>query len=297
METRSPVLASAAERLADVDGIDKPAKAIGKVVRELTSPAKLKETLSGTWLGHPVHPLLIALPIGSWTSAVLLDLVGGEDSEGSADALIGAGLAAAAPTFATGWNDWADAEPASDPVRRLGLVHAVLNGTAAALFASSLVARATGNRGRGKLLALAGMGAVSGGGWLGGHLTYAKGVGVDMTVREQYPETWTAVLADAALGEAESRKVTLDGVDIMLARWRGEIHALSNTCVHRGGPLDEGELENGCVVCPLHSSTFRLSDGAVERGPATFPQPVLETRVRDGSIEVRAPEPRTGETG
>jgi nitrite reductase/ring-hydroxylating ferredoxin subunit/uncharacterized membrane protein len=289
MESRSPVLASAAESLARVTPIDKPAKVIGRLVRGLTGPAKLKEALSGTWLGHPVHPLLIALPIGTWTSAVMLDWLGGEDGESGADALIGAGLAAAAPTVATGWNDWADAEPASDPVRRLGLVHAVLNATAVGLFGSSLAARATGGRERGKLLALAGMGAVTAGGWLGGHLTYAKGVGVDMTVREEYPETWTPVLADAALGEAESRKVEVNGVDIMLARWHGEVHALSNTCVHRGGPLDEGDLVDGCVVCPLHSSTFRLENGSVERGPATFPQPVLETRVRDGSIEIRGP--------
>jgi nitrite reductase/ring-hydroxylating ferredoxin subunit/uncharacterized membrane protein len=290
MERRSPVLASAAERLAGAAPIDNPAKAVGKLVRELTAPAKLKEALSGTWLGHPVHPLLIALPIGTWSGAVMLDWLGGDEGESSADALIGAGLAAAAPTVATGWNDWADAEPASDPVRRLGLVHAVLNATAVGLFASSLGARATGGRERGKLLALAGMGAVTAGGWLGGHLTYAKGVGVDMTVREEYPEAWTPVLADAALGEGESRKVDVNGVDVMLARWRGEVHALSNTCVHRGGPLDEGELVEGCVVCPLHSSTFRLQDGSVERGPATFPQPVLESRVRDGSIEIRAPE-------
>src|SRR5918999_4212108 len=228
MESRSPVLASVAERLTGVTAIDKPAKAIGKTVRELTAPAEVKEALSGTWLGHPVHPLLIALPIGSWSSAVTLDWLGGDDAETSADALIGAGLVAAAPTFATGWNDWADAESASDPVRRLGLTHAVTNGTASALFVSSLAARATGNRGRGKLLALAGMGALTVGGWLGGHLTYAKGVGVDMTVREKYPDTWTAVLADAALGEAESRKVAVEGVDIMLARWHGEVHALSN---------------------------------------------------------------------
>ena len=56
MESRSPVLASVAERLTGVTAFDKPAKAIGRTVRELTAPAKLKEAMSGTWLGHPVHP-------------------------------------------------------------------------------------------------------------------------------------------------------------------------------------------------------------------------------------------------
>jgi nitrite reductase/ring-hydroxylating ferredoxin subunit/uncharacterized membrane protein len=289
MEARSPVVAELADRLADAKAIDRPAKWIGKNVRDLTRPAKLKETLSGTWLGHPVHPLLIALPIGNWTSAVLLDWLGGEESERGADVLVAAGLAAAAPTVASGWNDWADAEPASDSVRRIGLVHAATNAAAVGLFGSSLAARASGSRGRGKLLALVGIGALTGGGWLGAHLTYAKAVGVDMTVFERYPADWTPALADAALGEGESRKVEVDGVDIMLARWHGDVYALSNTCVHRGGPLDEGELLDGCVVCPLHSSTYRLKDGSVERGPAAYPQPALETRVRDGSIELRAP--------
>ncbi|HEX2233810.1 MAG TPA: Rieske 2Fe-2S domain-containing protein [Thermoleophilaceae bacterium] len=268
---------------------DKPAKWIGKRIRNLTKPTKVKEALSGTWLGHPVHPLLTDVSIGTWTSAVLLDWLGGDDAEPGADRLVLAGLAASAPTIAAGWNDWADAEPASDAVRRVGLVHAAFNATGVALMASSLAARAAGDRGRGRLLALVGIGAVTGGGWLGGHLTYAKAVGVDQTVFERYPEDWTPALADAALGEAESRKVELNGVDILLARWHGEVYALANTCVHRGGPLDEGELNDGCVTCPWHQSTFRLSDGQLERGPGPYPQPSLETRIKDGSIEVRVP--------
>jgi uncharacterized membrane protein len=201
-----------------VSAVDKPAKWIGKQVRDLTKQTKLKEALSGTWLGHPVHPPLTDVTIGTLTSAVLLDWLGGEDAEGGADRLVLAGIAAAAPTVASGWNDWADAEPASDAVRRVGFVHALFNATGVALMASSLAARAAGDRSRGKLLALAGMGAFTGGGWLGGHLTYAKAVGVDLTVFEGYPSDWTAALADAALGEGESRKVELNGVEIMLVR-------------------------------------------------------------------------------
>jgi nitrite reductase/ring-hydroxylating ferredoxin subunit len=271
-----------------ISAVDKPAKWIGKQVRNLTRPTKVKEALSGTWLGHPVHPMLTDVSIGTWTSAVLLDWLGGEDAGPGADRLVAAGLASAAPTIAAGWNDWADAEPASDAVRRVGVVHAAFNATGVALMASSLAARAAGDRGRGKLLALAGIGAVAGGGWLGGHLTFAKAVGVDHTIFERYPEDWTPSLADAALGEGESRKVELNGVNIILARWQGEVYALANTCVHRGGSLADGELKDGCVVCPLHSSTYRLSDGALQRGPGPYPQPTLETRVRDGSIEVKA---------
>jgi nitrite reductase/ring-hydroxylating ferredoxin subunit/uncharacterized membrane protein len=289
MSPRKPIGDQLVKGLGGLEAIDSPAKPLAKKIRSLTSPKPISEALSGTWLGHPVHPMLIALPMGSWISAVLIDWLGGDDGETSADVLVGAGLVTALPTVATGYNDWAAGEPASDTVRRVGLVHAALNANAVAMFGLSLAARLKGNRGRGKLLALVGVTLVGAGGYLGGHLTYAEGVGVDMTTFEEYPEDWTRVLADAALGEGELRQVEVDGVAIMIARLNGELHALADTCVHRGGSLADGELDGACVVCPLHSSAFRLEDGSVERGPATYAQPVLEVREREGSIEVRAP--------
>jgi nitrite reductase/ring-hydroxylating ferredoxin subunit/uncharacterized membrane protein len=288
MSPRTPIGNELVEGIAGLEAIDVPAKPLAEKIRGLTSPKAIKEALSGTWLGHPVHPMLIAVPMGSWISAVLIDWLGGDDGEKSADILVGAGLVSAAPTVATGYNDWADTEPANDTVRRVGLVHAALNATGVALFGASLAARVSDDRGRGKLLALAGISAIGAGGYLGGHLTYAEGVGVDLTTFEDYPDDWTRVLADAALGEGEMKGVDVDGVAILVARVNGELHALANTCVHRGGSLADGEIEGGCVVCPLHSSAFKLDDGSVERGPATYPQPVLEARVSDGSIEVRA---------
>jgi nitrite reductase/ring-hydroxylating ferredoxin subunit len=74
---------------------------------------------------------------------------------------------------------------------------------------------------------------------------------------------------------------------VLLARHEGTVYALANRCTHRGGPLHEGDLEDGCVVCPWHDSKFRLKDGSVAQGPATSPQPSFETRVQEGRIEVR----------
>ena len=107
---------------------------------------------------------------------------------------------------------------------------------------------------------------------------------------EDYPEDWTQALADAALGEGEMKAVDVGDVSVLIARRGGQVYALSNTCVHRGGPLADGELTGDCVKCPLHGSVFQLADGSVEQGPAAYPQPVLETRVHEGSIEVRAPQ-------
>jgi nitrite reductase/ring-hydroxylating ferredoxin subunit/uncharacterized membrane protein len=286
---RSPIGHDLMERLGTVEALDGPARAIAKQVRAVADaqPAA-KDLLSGTWLGHSLHPLLQLAPLGTWMSAVLLDLTGGD--EGAADRLLAAGLLASVPTIASGLTDYSDTV-ARDAVRRVGIVHATSNATGLALFAASLAARRGGARGRGKLLALAGMGAVGVGGYLGGHLSYAEGVGVDETVFESYPEDWTRVLDDAELTEGTMRAVETGHATVLLVRTGGEVHALSDRCVHRSGPLHEGELKDGCVTCPWHGSTFRVEDGSVVRGPASYPQTRLEARVRDGGIEVRSGQP------
>jgi len=265
MSDRRPVASHLAERLAALEQLDAPASTVAKKVRELIPPGPVKDALSGTWLGHALHPLLQLVPLGTWTSAVILDLIGGEDGQASADKLIGTGLLATVPTVMTGWSDYADSTVGNDSVRRIGIVHAVVNGTGAALFAGSLLARGRGARGRGKLLALAGMGTVGAGGWLGGHLAYAEGIGVDNTVFEAYPRDWTRVADDADVLEGQPRRVEVDGVPLLVVRDGGAVRVLADRCTHRGGPLSDGEISDGCVTCPWHGSVFRLSDGSVER--------------------------------
>ena len=277
----------AVNAIASLEPLDEPARTVAKAVRGAVPSGPVKDALSGTWLGHTLHPLLTDLPIGTWTSAVLLDWLGGDRSEGAADRLLALGLAFALPTAATGMTEWADTEPKSDEVRRVGAVHAAANIAATALFGASLAARRGGARGAGRLLALAGAGALAAGGHLGGHLAYADGVGVDETAFEEPPDEWTTALRDADLPEGESRYAEVGGVGVLVARHEGNVYALSNRCVHRGGALDEGELADGCVTCPLHGSTFRLADGAIERGPAAYPQPAWQVRVRDGVIELK----------
>ncbi len=279
----------AVDRIAALEPLDRPAAPLAKAVRDAVPRGPVKDALSGTWLGHALHPLLTDLPIGSWTSAVLLDWLGGAGSEQAADRLIALGLAFALPASATGWTEWADSEPASDAVRRIGMVHAAANVGAVALFGASLAARRRGSRRTGRLLALAGSGVLGASGHLGGHLVLAEGVGVDQTAFEDGPQEWTPALRDSELPEGESRYAEVEGVGVLVARHGGQVYALSNRCVHRGGPLDEGELSGGCVTCPLHGSTFRLADGVVERGPAAYPQPAWQVRVSDGVIELKAP--------
>jgi uncharacterized membrane protein len=153
-------------------------RTVGRTVRGLIPDGAPKDVLSGAWLGHALHPIMTDIPIGAWTSSVLLDWTGGKESRSAADRLVLTGVLAAGATVATGWSDWADAEPSNAAVRRSGLVHAAANATATALMTASYVARKRGARGRGRMLSLDGSAALGAGGWLGGHLSYTLGAGV-----------------------------------------------------------------------------------------------------------------------
>jgi len=123
-------------------------------------------------LGHALHPVLTDLPLGCWTSASLVDLLGGRQGRSSATRLLVVGLLAAGPTAYAGLADWSRLE---GPDRRVGAVHAIGNDVAIVLFAGSLLARARGDHGRGVRLALLGNLATVGAGQLGGHLALSRG--------------------------------------------------------------------------------------------------------------------------
>jgi nitrite reductase/ring-hydroxylating ferredoxin subunit/uncharacterized membrane protein len=279
------LLEKAMKRLERAEALDEPAEMLAKVVGPATRPRVVKNALSGTWLGHRFHPLLVALPIGFWTGALLFDLVATRRARWAADTLVGAGIVAAVPTAAAGLSDWADAEPDG---RRVGLVHASCNTLALLCYSSSLAARLLGWRKAGVGLGLAGAAAISAGGYLGGHLSYVQQVGVEKKRFADGPKGWTAVLDAADLAEGAPRVVRADDTDVLLVREGNRLHALWAHCTHELGPLAEGKFADGCVTCPWHGSTFRLADGKVVRGPAASSQPVFETRVTDGKVEVRA---------
>ena len=287
-EPDQPALHALAEQVGKLEALDEPAETVAKKIRGAFPTGPVKDTISGTWLGHPLHPLLTDVPIGSWTSATLLDLVGGEQSHSAAERLIGIGILAAVPTALTGANDWADTTPADDTVRRIGAVHALANVAALMLYGGSLAARRRGRRGRGVLLGLAGLGAVGVGGHLGGHLSYDKGVGVRQTAFRDLPDEWTDTgISDDDVREGEGVRANVGDILVLLSRYQGRVYAISDRCTHRGGSLSEGEIENGCVTCPLHFSVFRLADGAVERGPAAMPEIPFDVRVESGRVQVR----------
>jgi nitrite reductase/ring-hydroxylating ferredoxin subunit/uncharacterized membrane protein len=272
-------------RIEDFDGTDKITKPLQRFASRLVEPRLVRNTLSGTQLGHPLHPMLTDVPIGAWLASALLDTIGGETAGPAADLLVGAGIAGAVPTALSGLNDWSDTYGEET---RLGFAHAAGNVVALGLYAASLAARLAGRRSTGRALSNAGLATMMCGAYLGGHLSFVRGVNVNHTAFEHRPTDWTDVAADSDLGDGATTKVDASGAAVLLHRRTGRIYALANTCSHLGGPLAEGKVDDGCVTCPWHGSVFRLDDGLIVRGPASTPQPTYEARVTNGRIEVRA---------
>ncbi|WP_375479096.1 Rieske 2Fe-2S domain-containing protein [uncultured Jatrophihabitans sp.] len=279
---------AALARIESANGLDGLADKVATNMRRLIRPGFIEDQLSGTAVGHPVHPAIVAVPIGAWTLASTLDLTGGDES--AADVAVAIGTLSALPAALAGWSDWLSTEGAE---RRVGLVHGLANFVGVSLQSASWVARRRGRRITGAGLSLAALALTGAAGWLGGHLAYAMGVGVDTTAFQKYPTDWTDVLAADDVPASGSATGEADGVPLLFARVKGDIVALADRCTHRGAPLHEGEIADGCVTCPWHGSVFELSTGDVVSGPATRPQPSLEVRVVDGRVQVRRDEQRT----
>ncbi len=273
------------DALERAKALDPVAKLYGKGVRAAWGQGAAKDAISGTWLGHAVHPPLTDVVIGSFLGVSLLDLLGGEGK--SAERLLAVGLAAAVPTAATGANDWADTEIADEAVRRVGLVHASMNVSALALYGASLLARRRGSRPKGAALALGGTAVMTIGGYLGGHMSYTRGVGPNQTAFDSGPSDWTAIGSTSDFADGEARAALADDTPLLVLRHREGIHAIHNRCSHRGCLLSDGEVEGHVVTCACHGSQFDVRDGSIMRGPASAAQPAFETREREGRIEVK----------
>lgn len=249
---------------------------------------RVKDVLNGVWLGHPLHPVLTDIPVGAWSMAALFDaldtMTPSDASRTAASVCVNVGLAGAVAAAITGLTDWSDTNGES---RRVGLVHGLLNLTAAGLYAASAIARSRRQDDAGRSTAYAGYALASVSAYLGGDLVYHRQIGVDHAVDVSLPDGFTRVLAESELPEGAARKVMVGDAAVLLARRGGRICALADRCAHQGGPLSEGELDETSVTCPWHGSRFALEDGSILNGPSTFPQPCFEARVTDGFIEVR----------
>jgi len=249
---------------------------------------KIKDLLNGTWFGHSLHPVLTDVPLGAWTSMMVLDLAGlskeDERTSRSADLLLLLGILGATGAAVTGVTDWSDLEGTD---RRVGFLHGLLNGSVLLINIASLVLRLTGKRRAGVALSTTGYLASLFSAYLGGELAFAKGIGVNHVAWEGGSDDFVAVMNVKDLAEGKLTRVDAAGIPAVLLKQGNAIYAIGATCTHLAGPLDEGTFNDGVVTCPWHGSSFRMSDGGVVNGPAVYAEPTFAVRVRDGKIELR----------
>lgn len=244
-------------------------------------------TLHGTWLGHPLHPALTAVPVGAATTTVALDAVDALSARGqgwreASTFTLGVGLVASIGAAATGMTDW---QHTHEEARRVGLAHGVLNGVATLLYGFSWLDRRRGRYGRGIACSAVGYGVTIGSGYLGAALVYGSGTGVDKAGARLVDGRWTPTLPATALA-GRPKRVEVDGVGVVLYRSDEQVLAVGEYCPHLGAPMDDGWVDRGRIVCPWHGSRFECESGEVLRGPATAALPSYQVRIREGIIEV-----------
>jgi len=271
--------------------LDRLANPLQKWVQTLSRFSLLKQgkdLLHGTWFGHPLHPVLTAIPIGAWTSTMLLDGIGMLSKQPelapAADLTLLLGLMGSGASAITGFVDWSETD-ATD--RRVGLAHGLLNASVMLTNLASFGLRWSGKRRTAITLSSVGYALTLASSYLGGELSFAKGVGVNHVAWEGGADDFVPVMNVADLAEKTLTRVDAQGMAAVLWKEGEKIFALAAMCSHAGGPLDEGSCQNGVVTCPWHGSTFRLSDGTVISGPAVYAQPTLAVRIRKEQIELR----------
>lgn len=278
------------DRLENAQPLDAVAAKIKPLVEKALVNRRVTDFLHGVWLGHPLHPVLVQVPVGAWTSAAILDSV--PRARPAATLLIGVGIAGAIPAAATGVADWSQQDTQQ---QRTGLAHAMGNVTALGLYGASLLARSQARHGLGRALAYAGFAVAGASATVGGHLAYRQAAGPSHAVphAEIAPPGWADLGSLMDLPDGEPVQRSIGDVPLFVLRRGSRVHVLVDRCSHASGPLHEGELstEGGreCITCPWHGSTFRVDDGRVVHGPATAAQPALQVRTQDGRVGVRLP--------
>ncbi len=281
------------DRLVDQPWIESGADAVkesaGKVIDAL--PRRVRNFLHGVWLGHPFHPVITDIVVGSYSTLAVLDVAeaaGAKQIAPATDLALATGLSSGMLAAAAGFTDW---RVLDGKARKIGFVHMLFNVTGTLLYIASLIARKGGNRGLGRGLAFAGYGTLFGGAYLGGHLVFAKNVGVDHAADWETTSEYKNAGSEADLMPGELRRVMLDEAPVVLFRHSGTVIAMSDSCAHMGCPLsDRGIIEGDSIRCSCHGSRYRIVDGLVIEGPSAHPQPVYDVRLRSGQIEVRQPK-------
>ena len=222
--SRGPV--SSPTSIARLEALDAVAEPIAKAVRDAVPAGPVKDALSGTLARPRAAPAAHSTcRSGPGRAPCCSTWLGGEDARargGPADRARPARHGARPSS--TGLDRLGRLRrSASERVRRVGhRPRRRERRPRRALFGASLAARRGGARGTRQAARARRAGALGAGGWLGGHLAYAEGVGVDQTAFEDCRRrTGRRRCADAELAEGEPRLVEVAGVAVLVARIGG----------------------------------------------------------------------------
>jgi len=246
---------------------------------------------------HPIHPILVAFPIGLWVTSFIFDLIGkasGEQLYFSASfSMIIAGCVGAAIAVIPGVIDLLFAFPPKSSARGRGYLHAALNTLALILFIYVAVRRGsitTSADGVSITVSFVGVVLIAISGWLGGTLVYRNQIGVDHRYagagkfKQRTLDSFDRpVCNQAELGDGQMMLAHIQGNRIAVGRCKDGMFAFEDHCTHRGGPLSDGALVGCTVQCPWHGSQFDVTNGRVVAGPS-------EQKIRIYAIQIRAGE-------
>src|SRR5206468_1969189 len=171
-----PIVLPVVDTLGKTKSLDKIAKPLKKYAEKAIPQGFVKDFLNGTWLGHPLHPVLTDIPVGAWVITAIFDIIWLISPVSWAWAARGAevtviiGILGALGAAATGFADWSDTYGSE---RSVGLNHAIFNSSALLLYIISLVLRLTQSSGdsiAAAIVGFIGLGVMTYAAYLGGEM-------------------------------------------------------------------------------------------------------------------------------
>jgi uncharacterized membrane protein/nitrite reductase/ring-hydroxylating ferredoxin subunit len=231
---------------------------------------------------HPLHPMLVAFPIGLLVTSFVFDLIARwrdlPSLSSAAWYCIIAGLIGAVLAAIPGIVDLFGAIPPNSSARSRGYKHGILNGLVLVAFIADAAYR--GGPGvmadnTSLILSAAGVVLLGCSGWLGATLVYRNQIAVDHRYANaakykhvQLTDWNQPVCKTADLAEGQLLLANIQGARVALGRCSQGVVAFSDHCTHKGGPLSDGVLIGCTVQCPWHGSQFDIVTGRVVSGPA-----------------------------
>jgi len=250
---------------------------------------------------HPIHPMLVAFPIGLWIASWIFDILGSIRGSsylwGASFYCVVFGIVGALLAAVAGAIDWLTVVPPNSSAKRRGAIHGSLN--VLILIAFLVIAFRRGgatNPADGVELTISTIAIVALGfsGWLGGTLAYRNQIGVDRRyagagqLRERTLHNWEhPVCHQSELGDGQVMLAKIGNERVVVARCSDGMVAFSDHCTHKGGPLSDGALIGCTVQCPWHGSQFDVRTGRVVAGPAGAKITTYDVEVRAGEVYVR----------